>query len=306
VEDSTAFDNYLKFGAVDAPPAGAEASVATQSTSHTPTSSPTATVVVNKSNVAVSPAARFWIDKLHLDSSQITGTGKHGMIVKGDVLLAQKIGRTDIPARSTVVTSAAVTPAVANSPENTVASPASLPSLLGSLTTPVNNKFVDVPCSTMRKVIAKRLSESKSQVPHGYAVMEIEVESVLALRQSLKKRYEVNVSVNDFVIKAAALALRDVPAVNAKWDSVKGAIVPSPAVDISVAVATPSGLITPIIFDADKRGLTDINKTVKDLATRAKDNKLKPEEFQGGSFSISNLGRVNCLCKFSLVTNLFL
>lgn len=114
---------------------------------------------------------------------------------------------------------------------------------------------------------------------------------------------DVNVSVNDLVIKSAALALRDVPEVNYKWDKASGSAKPSAGgVDISVAVATPNGLITPIVTNADNRGLSNISATVRDLATRARDGKLKPEEYQGGSFSISNLGMFG-ISEFSAVIN---
>ena len=113
----------------------------------------------------------------------------------------------------------------------------------------------------------------------------------MSLRKSFKKEFDINVSVNDVILKSVALALRDVPEANAKWNKGKSVIESvGGGIDISVAVATPAGLITPIITNADKRGLSDIAATVRDLATRARDNKLKPEEFQGGSFTVSNLG----------------
>ena len=142
----------------------------------------------------------------------------------------------------------------------------------------------------MRKVIAKRLSQSKAQVPHFYSTIECEIDAMLAFRAKLKKDLGINVSVNDLVIKAAALALRDVPEANSQLQGGSGRLRLVKRVDISVAVATPSGLITPIVTDADRRGLSNINAIVKDLATRARDGKLKPEEYQGGSFTISNLG----------------
>lgn len=170
-----------------------------------------------------------------------------------------------------------------------------------SSTTDTN--YSDVPNTNMRKIIAKRLTESKTTVPHMYTAITSEIDEVLKLRKTLKKEFDINVSVNDIVIKAAALALRDVPEANAKWDAKKDARdVSSDSIDISVAVATPNGLITPIVTAAEKRGLSDINNTVKDLANRAKDNKLKPEEFQGGSFTISNLGMFG-ITEFSAVIN---
>ncbi|RYY84704.1 hypothetical protein EON63_08655, partial [archaeon] len=158
------------------------------------------------------------------------------------------------------------------------------------------------PNSNMRKVIAKRLTESKARVPHFYVSVDCLLDDVLTLRNTLKTQFQVNVSVNDVVIKAAALALRDMPEVNAKFNVASGAVEGSAGVDISVAVATPNGLITPILTQADKRSLVDINSTVKELAGRARLGKLKPEEFQGGSFSISNLGMYG-IDMFSAVIN---
>jgi pyruvate dehydrogenase E2 component (dihydrolipoamide acetyltransferase) len=173
---------------------------------------------------------------------------------------------------------------------------------IGVKVAPVNNHYNDIPLTTMRKVIAKRLTESKQTVPHSYSEMTVDIDSVLKLRKQLAKEFNINVSVNDAVIKAAALALRDVPEANARYDDVRQAVVRNPSVNISVAVATPTGLITPIVTESDSRGLVNINATVKDLATRAKAGKLKPHEFQGGSFSISNLGMFG-VTSFSAVIN---
>lgn len=130
----------------------------------------------------------------------------------------------------------------------------------------------------------------------------LELDAALKLRSILKKEYEVAFSVNDLIIRSAALALRDVPEANAFWDAKKSAASLNGSVDISVAVATPNGLITPIIPQVDKKGLVEITTKMKDLAGRAKANKLKPEEFQGGSFTISNLGMFG-IDEFSAVIN---
>ncbi len=157
----------------------------------------------------------------------------------------------------------------------------------------------------MRKVIAKRLTESKATVPHLYSAIEVELDSILKLRKVLKRDLDLAVSVNDLVIKASALALRDFPQVNSRWNKASGSVDSSTAaqVDISVAVATPNGLITPIVTGADRRGLLSINNTVKDLAGRAREGKLKPEEYQGGSFSISNLGKSVLACSGIMYTD---
>jgi len=151
------------------------------------------------------------------------------------------------------------------------------------------------PLSTMRKVIARRLLESKTTIPHFYLVVDILLDRLLELRAQLNaksppegKPGAYKLSVNDFIIKAAALALRKVPAANAMFGG--DVVYQFDDVDISVAVATPGGLITPIVRKADQKGLATISSEMKDLAARARAGKLKPEEFQGGGFSVSNLG----------------
>jgi pyruvate dehydrogenase E2 component (dihydrolipoamide acetyltransferase) len=146
----------------------------------------------------------------------------------------------------------------------------------------------------MRKVIARRLSESKATIPHFYVAMDIELDALLDLRAKLNARAPKDgagaykLSVNDLIIKAAAVTLRRVPGVAASWT--EDAILHYDNIDISVAVAIPDGLITPIVKSADTKGLAAISTEMKDLGARAKSGKLKPEEFQGGCFSISNMG----------------
>jgi pyruvate dehydrogenase E2 component (dihydrolipoamide acetyltransferase) len=146
----------------------------------------------------------------------------------------------------------------------------------------------------MRKVIARRLSESKASIPHFYVAMDIELDALLKLRAELNAQAPkegpgaFKLSVNDLIIKACAVALRRHPGVNASWT--EEAILRFSDVDISVAVAIPDGLITPIVRRADQKGLATISNEMKDLAARAKAGRLKPEEFQGGGFSISNMG----------------
>ncbi|WP_246525868.1 2-oxo acid dehydrogenase subunit E2, partial [Neoroseomonas oryzicola] len=163
-----------------------------------------------------------------------------------------------------------------------------------------------VPNSTMRKVIARRLSESKATIPHFYVTMDIEIDALLKLRADLNARSPKDgpgaykLSVNDLVIKATAATLRRFPACNATWTD--DAIIQYHDVDISVAVSIPDGLITPIVRSADKKGLAAISNEMKDLAARAKSGKLKPEEFQGGGFSISNMGMYG-VSDFSAIIN---
>ena len=150
--------------------------------------------------------------------------------------------------------------------------------------------YTDIPTTSMRKIIASRLTESKQNVPHYYVTVEINMDKTNKLREVLNKSSEgkYKLSVNDFVIKASALALKQVPEVNAAWQG--DFIRQYNSADICVAVATPTGLITPIVTSAEGKGLSTISAQVKDLATRARDGKLSPAEYQGGSFTISNLG----------------
>lgn len=270
-----------------------------------PASSPepavgTAPAPVSQSNgpQLLSPAARHMAQSQGLNTLSVVGTAKGGRISKSDLVLAVKSGVATLDASkkhvmpaSTAQTAAPVAAPAAVAPSSSaVAAPVAT-----SNQAPANNFYKDIPNSNMRKVIAKRLTESKATVPHFYASIECEIDSLMALRKTFKKDLNLNISVNDLVIKSAALALRDVPEANSRWNKASGSIDASTSkqVDISVAVATPNGLITPILTGADKRGLVDINSTVKDLAGRARDGKLKPEEYQGGSFSISNLGKKN-------------
>ncbi|MDO9002616.1 MAG: 2-oxo acid dehydrogenase subunit E2 [Aquabacterium sp.] len=165
----------------------------------------------------------------------------------------------------------------------------------------VGGTFTDTKPSQVRRIIAGRLAESKATIPHQYAVMDCQLDALMKLRNGLKEA-GVTLSVNDMVIKAAAKALRDVPEANCYYDGKSDTIVPNATVDVSVAVATEGGLITPIVKGADTLGLLAINERVKDLAGRARANKLKPDEFQGGSFTISNLGMFG-IDEFSAVIN---
>jgi pyruvate dehydrogenase E2 component (dihydrolipoamide acetyltransferase) len=160
----------------------------------------------------------------------------------------------------------------------------------------------EVVLSNMRKVIARRLTEAKQTIPHFYLSVDIELDALLKLRAELnaRKGADYKLSVNDLIIKAAAIAIRRRPAVNAYWGGDR--VYELTDVDISVAVAIEGGLITPIIRKADQKGLATISNEMKDLAKRAKEGKLKPEEFQGGGFSISNLGMFG-IKEFSAVIN---
>uniref|UniRef100_A0A182PD10 dihydrolipoyllysine-residue acetyltransferase n=1 Tax=Anopheles epiroticus TaxID=199890 RepID=A0A182PD10_9DIPT len=163
--------------------------------------------------------------------------------------------------------------------------PAAAPSI------PAGAAYVDIPVSNIRGVIAKRLLESKTTIPHYYLTVDVNMDQVAKLRARFNKQLEkegVKVSINDFVIKAAAMACKKVPEANSAW--MDTFIRQYDAVDVSVAVSTDRGLITPIVFSADRKGIADISRDVKNLAAKARDGKLQPQEFQGGTFSVSNLG----------------
>jgi pyruvate dehydrogenase E2 component (dihydrolipoamide acetyltransferase) len=241
--------------------------------------------------IVASPLARRMALQSGLDLSRVAGSGPGGRIVKADVEAA--LSR---PAAAAAPVAAAPTPApVAPRP-----APASVVAPAGVA------PHTAVPNSGVRKVIARRLSESKQTIPHFYVTMDFEIDALLKLRADLNAKSPKDgpaafkLSVNDLVIKAVGVALRRFPAVNAMWTD--EAILQFDDVDISVAVATPTGLITPIVRRADLKGLSAISNEMKDLAARAKAGKLKPEEFQGGGFSISNMGMYG-VREFSAIIN---
>ncbi len=217
-----------------------------------------------------------------LDIARVNGSGPHGRVVKRDIEAALAGAPLAAPAPA-----AAVAPAAAAAAAPAPAGPGAqqMADLLGMA-------YRLEPATTMRKTIARRLTEAKQTVPHFYLTVDCELDALLDQRKQLNARGvesgDYKLSVNDFVIRAVALALRQVPAANASWDG--AAILYYEKADISVAVATPNGLITPVIRDAGAKGLAAISGEMKDLAGRARDGKLKPEEYQGGGFSISNLG----------------
>ena len=253
------------------------------------------------------PSARHLSQSKGLDATVLEGTGKDGRITKGDVILALKNGvelppltKTVEASTTTAATTNTTTAAAAPSPPPPVTTQSLEDVTIPTITT--SGSYEDVKNNNMRKVIARRLTESKSSVPHFYSTVEIELDNIMALRKKLKEK-DIKVSVNDLIIRGSALALRDVPEVNASYSEANGGEVKSSSsVDISVAVATPGGLITPIVPNTDKLGLVGISDKVKDLATRARDGKLSPEEYQGGTFCISNLGMFG-ISEFSAVIN---
>ncbi len=234
--------------------------------------------------VFASPLARRMALQAGLDLGGVSGSGPGGRIVKADVEVALARGKAPDKA--------------AAAPPPRVTAPA--PTAVGA---PAHTA---VPHTSIRKVIARRLSESKQTIPHFYVTMDFEIDGLLKLRAELNAKSPkegpaaFKLSVNDLVIKAVAVALRRYPQVNASWTD--DAMLEYADVDIAVAVATPTGLITPIIRKADLKGLAAISNEMKDLAARAKAGKLKPEEFQGGGFSISNMGMYG-VREFSAIIN---
>ena len=247
----------------------------------TPAAKPAATP--SGGRIFASPLAKRIAAEKGLDLSRITGSGPNGRIVKADVESA-KPGAAP-----------AAAPAAAPVPK---AAPPS-----GGQPVFVAPGDTRVPHTAVRKVIARRMLESKQTVPHFYLTVDLEIDALLAARQAINAVAEkkgTKVSVNDMVIKACAKALRDHPECNASWT--EDEMIQYGAVDISVAVATDRGLITPIVRNADMKGLAQIASEMKDLAARAKLGKLKLDEFQGGGFTISNLGMFG-INSFSAIIN---
>lgn len=284
--------------AAEAPPATAPSASSGDSSNSSSSSSLPARSVPEEFLFA--PAARHMAQSKGIDARTLEGTGRGGRITKGDLVTALARGVVFPPAQAGEpgAASQAATPAAA-------AAAAAAPSPAAVAAPPVvrssSENFVDEPANNIKKITAKRLTQSKAEVPHLYVSMACEVDGLMAFRKTLLKEHDVKVSVNDIIIRSAALALRDVPEANAKWTG--GARRAGESIDISVAVATPTGLITPIVTDADQRGLSNISGKVRDLATRARDRQLKPEEFQGGSFTVSNLGMFG-INEFSAVINM--
>ena len=225
-----------------------------------PASAKTASKEESSERIFVSPLAKRMAKDRGIALGSLNGTGPNGRILKRDV---EKGGN-----------------AAPVAPKTTPATPVA-----------TDGDVKRVPNSTMRKVIARRLTESKTQVPHFYVSVDIELDALLALRSKLNATAEDNsfkISVNDMMIKAVGLALKKQPGLNVQFTDAETLHFEN--VDISMAVSIPEGLITPIIRNADQKSLREISREAKDLAKRARAGKLKPEEFQGGTFSISNMG----------------
>jgi pyruvate dehydrogenase E2 component (dihydrolipoamide acetyltransferase) len=236
----------------------------------------------------VSPLARRLAAEGGVDLSRVGGSGPHGRIVKADIEAALKGGGANAapaPVRPQVVAAPAVMPPAA------AVQPAAGPDARLFFS---KDSYVEVPHDSMRKTIARRLTSSKRDIPHYYLKVDCQIDALMDVRKQINAQAPAEgpgaykVSVNDFVVKAAALALIRVPGVNCSWTET--ALLQHRHADIGVAVALDFGLITPIVQKAETKSLAAISNEVKDLAVRAKAKKLKPSEYEGGTFAISNLG----------------
>jgi len=228
--------------------------------------------------IFATPLARRIAADKGIDLAALSGSGPHGRIVKADVENAQPGAK---PAAAPAASKADAAPAAM----------ASGPSTDVVLKTYEGRAFEEVKLDGMRKTIAARLTEAKQSVPHFYLRRDIQLDALMKFRSQLNKQLEprgVKLSVNDFIIKACALALQQVPEANAVWAGDR--TLQFERSDVAVAVAIEGGLFTPVLQDADQKSLSALSAQMKDLATRARDRKLAPHEYQGGSFAISNLG----------------
>ncbi|XP_043938576.1 pyruvate dehydrogenase protein X component, mitochondrial isoform X2 [Protopterus annectens] len=259
----------------------------------------------------LSPAARHILASHGLDPTQVVPSGPRGLITKEDALRMIKQQETGTAVAPTDVKEA---PAPPTPPQPTAAPsipqevPAPAPFAHPRPATPLMSTpgkpfapgtFTDTPASTIRRVIASRLTESKTTVPHSYTSISCNIDKVLQMRKDLAKD-NIKVSVNDFIVKAVAVTLKQVPDVNVVWSGEGAKHLNS--IDISIAVATDRGLITPIIRDAAAKGIQDISASAKELAKKSRDGKLLPQEYQGGSFTVSNLGMYG-ISEFTAIIN---
>lgn len=285
--DIAAFKDYVETGVAEVstpPPAPAPtpaAAAPAAAAAPSPAPAAAAPAAPRKGRVFVSPLAKKLAAEKGIDLAQISGSGPDGRITRKDI-------ESFVPPKAAPAVAAAPTPA-APAPAAAPAAPA--------------GTFTDIPISNIRKVIAQRLMQSKQTIPHYYLSVDVNMDQVLELRKELNaevKAQNIKLSVNDFIIKASALACLKVPECNSSWmDTV---IRENHVVDMSIAVSTASGLITPIVFNAHTKGLVAISSDVSALAAKARDGKLQPHEFQGGTFTISNLGMFG-IKNFSAIIN---
>ncbi len=254
---------------------GSDAAAAPAAASATP--APAAPAAANGSRIFASPLARRIAADKGLDLASIKGSGPRGRIIKVDVENATAAPKAETKAAPAAAPAAAVAPAG--------------PSADAVAKMYEGRDYEEVKLDGMRKTIAARLTEAKQTIPHFYLRRDIQLDALLKFRSQLNKQLEprgVKLSVNDFIIKAVALALQSVPDANAVWAGDR--VLKMKASDVAVAVAIEGGLFTPVLQDSDMKSLSALSAEMKDLASRARDRKLAPHEYQGGSFAISNLG----------------
>lgn len=312
-EDVAAFKDYVETG--DAPVAAAPVAPAPVESSP-PASTPSApaaaavpppvpasTAAAPQGRVFASPLAKKLASEKGLDINQFAGmgSGPNGRIRAVD------LSKQPAVAAAAPVQQAAVTPPPP--PPTPVAAsvvaptPVAAPKAAAPTAAPTDDSYVDIDLSNIRKVTAQRLCESKQQIPHYYLTVDVQMDNVLQIRKEFNAdlaKDGVKISVNDFIIKASALACMKVPEANSSWRDTF--IRQYNKVDMSVAVSTPTGLITPIVTDAHHKGLSAISQDVVRLAGKARDGKLRPEEFIGGTFTISNLGMMG-VKQFTAIIN---
>lgn len=254
-------------GAAAPAPEAAPATPAPTASAPAPAATPEVAAPSTNGRIKASPLAKRLAQEKGIDINLVSGSGEGGRIIKRDI-------ENYTPAAA---------PASAESSSTTPSAPAiSLPTIVGE------ERSEDVPLSQMRKSIANRLSDSKFSAPHFYVTMEIEMDKAIAARKSMNEISPVKISFNDIVVKATAAALRQHPAINVSWMGDK--IVQHHHIHVGIAVAIPDGLIVPVVRFTDNKAISHISAEVKELAQKAKDKKLKPEEFSGNTFTISNLG----------------
>ena len=238
-----------------------ETPVEAPSPTPTPETTSTASPIVNDGDIKASPLARKLANERGIDLSTVIATGDNGRIVKAD------IDNYRAPAANSYKGGSSLVP---------------VPSVAGQ------ESYTEIPVSQMRKVIARRLSESKFSAPHFYLSIEVDMDNVMTARKAVNAAQDIKVSFNDFIVKAAAVALKKHPLVNSSW--LEDKIRYNEHVNIGVAVAVEDGLLVPVVRFADTLSLPQISATVKDFAAKARDKKLQPQDWEGNTFSISNLG----------------
>jgi pyruvate dehydrogenase E2 component (dihydrolipoyllysine-residue acetyltransferase) len=262
-EDTSAMDNIG-----DAPAPTAAATATDEPAKSAPKPAPEAAPAKSGTRVFATPLARRIATDKGIDLATVNGSGPHGRIIKSDLETAP--AKAAAPAKAVIASSATSDSVKAMYQDRT---------------------YEEVPLNGMRKIIAARLTEAKQTIPHFYLRRSIHLDKLMQARKEMNAALEadgIKLSVNDFIIKACAKALQDVPDCNAVW--AEDRILKLEPSDVAVAVAIEGGLFTPVLRDSDKKSISELSKEMKDLAARARNKKLAPHEYQGGSFAISNLG----------------